>query len=235
MGQQQSPLGDYIDVATRIVEFREQYPQGSLQPNNRERPYTIEELSGQTYIVVVAAAYRSPDDELPGVGMAYEPFPGRTPFTRGSELQNAETSAWGRAIVAALAADTKRGVSTAEEVRNQREALDNPLPDSAPRVQKPEPQPSPNDLNFIAARFTADWLATSDKDAVTALWKRTKDEANAAADVDVAGLLTPEDREVLGLEEGVKLTLNDLATKAGQYVVKFRRAVRAPLGQVGVA
>ena len=53
--------------------------------------------------------------------MAFEPFPGRTPYTRGSELQNAETSAWGRAIVAALAADTNRaGVASADEVRNRR-------------------------------------------------------------------------------------------------------------------
>jgi hypothetical protein len=33
-------------------------------------------------------------------------------------VQNAETAAWGRAIVAALAADTKRGIASAEEVRN---------------------------------------------------------------------------------------------------------------------
>ena len=32
----------------------------------------------------------------------------------------AETSAWGRAIVAALAADTKRGVASADEVRARR-------------------------------------------------------------------------------------------------------------------
>src|SRR5690606_40824121 len=71
--------------------------------------------------VVVAAAYRTPDDQRPGIGMAYEPYPGRTPYTRGSELQNAETSAWGRAIVAALAADTRRGIASAEEVRRSEE------------------------------------------------------------------------------------------------------------------
>lgn len=107
---------DYIDVATRIVEFRAQFPTGSLRPADPAVPYRIEQLGDQLYIVVVAAAYRSPDDQLPGIGMAYEPFPGRTPYTKGSELQNAETSAWGRAIVAALAADTKRGIASAEEI-----------------------------------------------------------------------------------------------------------------------
>lgn len=110
---------DYIDVAARIVEFRTKHPEGSLQPADPAVPFRIVELAGQPYIVVVAAAYRSPEDQRPGVGMAYEAVPGKTNFTRGSELQNAETSAWGRAIVAALAADTKRSIASAEEVRNR--------------------------------------------------------------------------------------------------------------------
>lgn len=112
---------DYIDVATRIVEFRTKYPDGSLQPADLATPYKIEPIGDSTWIVVVAAAYRTPDDPRPGVGMAYEQFPGKTPYTKGSELQNAETSAWGRAIVAALAADTKKGsaIASAEEVQNR--------------------------------------------------------------------------------------------------------------------
>lgn len=109
----------YIEVADRIVEFREKYPDGSLQPWDFDKPYEVVEIGGVTHIVVVAAAYRSPDDTRPGVGMAQEIFPGRTPYTKGSELMNAETSAWGRAIVAALAADTKRGIASAQEVRNR--------------------------------------------------------------------------------------------------------------------
>lgn len=110
---------DYIDVAARLVEFRTKYPEGSLQPADPATPYRIEEIGGKQRIVVVAAAYRTPDDVRPGIGMAYEEVPGRTPYTRDSELQNAETSAWGRAIVAALAADTKKGIASAEEVRNR--------------------------------------------------------------------------------------------------------------------
>lgn len=111
---------DYIDVAARIVEFRTKHPEGSLQPADPAVPFRLVDVAGQPYIAVVAAAYRTPDDPRPGIGMAYEPVPGKTNFTRGSELQNAETSAWGRAIVAALAADTKRSIASAEEVRNRR-------------------------------------------------------------------------------------------------------------------
>lgn len=111
---------DYIDVATRIGEFRKKYPDGSLQVLDPHTPYRMLEIDGATFVVVVAAAYRNPDDPRPGIGMAQEQIPGRTPYTKGSELQNAETSAWGRAIVAALAADTKKGVASADEVRNRR-------------------------------------------------------------------------------------------------------------------
>jgi hypothetical protein len=111
-------LGDYVEVGHRIAEVRASlYPDGSFQPALLERPYSIEAIDGQSYVVYVAAFYRNPDDKLPGIGMAWEQVPGKTSFTRGSELQNAETSAWGRALVAALAADTKRGIASADEVR----------------------------------------------------------------------------------------------------------------------
>jgi hypothetical protein len=120
MANYKGPL-DYIDVATRIIEFREKFPQGSLQ--SWQDPYVIEvkmpDGNIKSYMVYSAAAYRSPDDQLPGVGWAYEPIPGPTNFTRDSELQNAETAAWGRAMVAALAVDTKKGIASSEEVRNR--------------------------------------------------------------------------------------------------------------------
>ncbi|WP_148310474.1 hypothetical protein [Nocardia otitidiscaviarum] len=111
-------LGDYVEVSQRIADVREKlYPNGSFQPASVERPYSVEVIDGQAYVIYVAAFYRSPDDKLPGIGMAWEQVPGRTPYTRGSELQNAETSAWGRALVAALAADTRKGIASADEVR----------------------------------------------------------------------------------------------------------------------
>lgn len=117
----------YVEVAERIGIFRDKYPEGSLQPADPSTPYSVLTVGEQTYLVVVAAAYRSADDPRPGIGMAQELIPGRTPYTKGSELQNAETSAWGRAIVAALAADTKRGIASADEVRARESFGDDPL------------------------------------------------------------------------------------------------------------
>jgi len=122
------PPKDYIDVATRITEFRDKHPHGSLAPWDPTKPYELIKATGiakdgkeftATFIVVIAAAHRTPDDPAPGVGMAWEIFPGRTPYTLGSELMNAETSAWGRAIIAVGAADSKKGIASAEEVRNR--------------------------------------------------------------------------------------------------------------------
>ena len=109
---------DYIDVASRIVEFRTKHPEGSLQQINLE---FIKDVGGKDWVVYTAAAYRTPDDLRPGVGTAWEPIPGATSFTRDSEVQNAETAAWGRAMVAALAVDTKKGIASSEEVRNRQE------------------------------------------------------------------------------------------------------------------
>lgn len=106
------PAG-YIDVAERIVEFREKHPNGSLVQVDLQ----FLDFAGKSWVVYTAAAYRSPEDVNPGIGTAWEPVPGPTNFTRDSELQNAETSAWGRAIVASLAADTKTGIASAQEVK----------------------------------------------------------------------------------------------------------------------
>ena len=106
---------DYIDVATRIVEFREKFPHGSLQQVSIE----FVKVADRDWVVYTAAAYRSPDDERPGIGTAWEPIPGLTPYTKNSEVMVAETSAWGRAMVAALAVDTKQGIASANEVLNR--------------------------------------------------------------------------------------------------------------------
>jgi hypothetical protein len=104
-------LKDYVDVAERVAEFRAKHPEGSLQSEVIRWPE-----EGFPFVVVKAWAYRDQYDGRPGIGLAQENFPGLTPYTKNSEIQNAETSAWGRAIVAALAADTKRGIASKQEV-----------------------------------------------------------------------------------------------------------------------
>lgn len=98
---------DYIQVNQRIEAFYRKYPEGSLQSE-------LIELS-ETRVVMRGIAYRSPDDPRPGIGTSALSIPGKTPYTRDSEIENAETSAWGRAL-AALGFEVKRAIASAEEV-----------------------------------------------------------------------------------------------------------------------
>lgn len=104
-------LGDYVDVNERLGWFFEHFPEGSLQADILER--------GEDFVVIKAVAYRSPTDARPGTGMASEPVPGRTPYTKDSEVMVGETSAWGRAL-AAIGAPTRGSIASRQEVANRR-------------------------------------------------------------------------------------------------------------------
>ena len=114
------PPPGYVEVSERIQEFRDKHPDGTLQAE-------IVELRDDL-VIVKAYAYRTADDPRPGTGLASEPIPGKTNFTRDSELMNAETSAWGRALIAVGAADAKRGIASANEVRNRQGATEQSKP-----------------------------------------------------------------------------------------------------------
>lgn len=105
-------MDDYVDVAERIHEFYERFPDGSLRTGTAPHVITV---NGKEFIAYHAQAWRTPDDVLPTDGWAWEPVPGPTQFTRDSELMNAETAAWGRAIVA-LGFSTKK-IASRQEVQ----------------------------------------------------------------------------------------------------------------------
>jgi hypothetical protein len=109
-------LGNYREVDERILRFYDRFPDGRIATLGIPQVVVID---GKSFIVAQAAAYRSPDDPRPCVGTAAEPFPGQTTYTRDSELMNAETSAWGRAIVAAGILAKNEGVASRNEVRNR--------------------------------------------------------------------------------------------------------------------
>jgi len=101
---------DYIEVSERVRQFLDKYPEGSLQSE-----WQYVDRDGEQWLVVRAYAYRHSMDMRPGVGHAWEPVPGRTPYTKGSELMVGETSAWGRAT-AALGIAVNRGIATSNEI-----------------------------------------------------------------------------------------------------------------------
>ena len=87
-------LDDYIDVPTRLKMALERWPELRVQ----ELGYRLEQFADTQTIVCEVRVYRTPDDQYPAIATASEPLPGKTPYTRDSELMNGFTSALGRAL-----------------------------------------------------------------------------------------------------------------------------------------
>ena len=105
-------LADYVEVKDRIRMFYEAHPDGRLVTAEVRWPEPMDDMPR---ISVKALAYRSPTDEHPGVGWSWMVLPGSTPYTKGSELENTETSAWGRAI-GALGIGIDRSIASRNEI-----------------------------------------------------------------------------------------------------------------------
>lgn len=153
-------MGDYKEVSERIQDFRKAHPEGSLQSEIVQSPF-------DGFIAVKGYAYRTADDPRPGVGLAWEPVPGKTPYTRDSELQNAETSAWGRAIVAVGASDASK-VASADEVRNRGQASPATV---TPIKTKPASDGAADGAFVKAAKLQVLKLAGGDKAIAAAMWE----------------------------------------------------------------
>jgi hypothetical protein len=133
-------MDGYIDVPSRMALFYKRYPEGSLQMD----PIEWVEIDGKRWALGRAYAYRTPDDPRPGIGTAWEIVPGTTSFTRGSEVQNLETSAWGRAI-GSLGIGIDKSIATLDEIehakaRNKVERTKEPTPPDDPFYTLPLPE-----------------------------------------------------------------------------------------------
>lgn len=136
-------LGDYKEVSDRIPEFYERYPDGRIAAIGKPEVVAVKD---KTFIGVTVGVWRTPDDPQPCIASAWEPFPGATSYTKDSEMMNAETSAWGRALVAAGILAKGEKVASRNEVRNRRAETQGtgtaPPPQTAP-ASSSAPSPAP--------------------------------------------------------------------------------------------
>ena len=148
---------EYNTVAERIEAFIAKYPDGCLQSE-------VIELSDNR-VVMRGLAYRSADDPRPGIGTSAMPIPATNSMLRNSEIETAETSAWGRAI-AALGFEVKKGVASRDEVDNK-------------KADEPERQSGNETLELLgriqksgvamaggAAGYKGEWRETPDGHAI---------------------------------------------------------------------
>jgi hypothetical protein len=108
-------LSNYVDVPTRFAAALERWPELRIIEN---RPEVII-IGDKTFISVTMQAWRTPDDPVPAQATCFEPFPGKTSFTRDSEQMNASTSALGRVLGLMMSFGPK--MASAEEVRNRQQ------------------------------------------------------------------------------------------------------------------
>lgn len=154
MPEKKFELGDYVEVKDRIKLFYELFGQGRLVTGEVR---LTTEPDGVPRVMVQGLAYRTPDDPLPGVGWSWLQLPGSTPYTRGSEIENAETSAWGRAI-GALGILIDRSIASQQEVSNKQGEQERPVAargfveTAAHPIESPDPAASKDEIEELTGR-----------------------------------------------------------------------------------
>ena len=176
---------DYIEVKDRVVEFYGLFPEGRIVPSIIERTETLVRARAEVY------RDSDPGGVPAGVGHSDMEIPGKTTFTRGSETENAETSAVGRALAFA-GISAHRGVATLSEILSKRG--DEPPPSPSPREPRGDP-PGPQTPTDPSAD-AAGQENTSEAVPVKAVAPSPPEPA--APDPE---LVDPETGEVVGLTQ----------------------------------
>lgn len=105
----QNVLDSYVTVAERIAAFYQSFPTGRITTQ------IVEHDTESGFILMRAEVFRSTDDDGPSAtGHAFE-VRGDSYVNRTSYIENAETSAVGRAL-ALLGFEVRRGIASREEM-----------------------------------------------------------------------------------------------------------------------
>ena len=159
-------LGDYVDVPTRLAEALKKWPDLRIQ----ETKPIIVTVDSQQYVEISCTVWRTADDMLPTVAYCWEPIPGRTPYTKGSEMMNASTSCLGRAL-GFLGMGIGKSIASRNEVQARqpavvanvtpiRDDLEQPFGDTQTVAQVA--YASPKQRGMIRALFGTKKIGTAD-------------------------------------------------------------------------
>lgn len=174
-------LKDYNEVVDRVRAFNEKYPTGSLQS---EITHLTDKL-----VIVKAYAYRNPEDQKPSIAHSQLGIPGTTNFTRGSEVENAETSAVGRAL-AFLGFAAKKSLASSDEVANKKAP-------AKPAAKAPADNPADLPFNDPPAEAPLNRERQSQKE-----WMKAANAAAKAAGSSIKQTLKLGDQTNLIIELG---------------------------------
>jgi hypothetical protein len=112
-------LSEYVDVKTRLKQALKVFPQLRIVEHRPE----ITQVGDQLFIECSVTVSRDPDDPIPVTAYMFEPYPGRTTFTKLSEQANGATSALGRAL-GYMGFGIDKSIASSNEVLGRQQGAD---------------------------------------------------------------------------------------------------------------
>lgn len=114
-------LDNYVQVSDRLIMALEKYPELRVVEDDPQ----VLDWPGGLVLLCKVTVYRDPDDQCPVTASATEAIPGKTPYTKGSELMVGNTSALGRAL-GYMGFGIRTSIASKDEVQAARERQTNP-------------------------------------------------------------------------------------------------------------
>jgi hypothetical protein len=143
-------LSEYVDVKTRLKQALALYPQLRIVEHRPE----ITQVGDQLFIECSVTVSRDPDDPIPVTAYMFEPYPGRTTFTKLSEQANGATSALGRAL-GYMGFGIDKSIASSNEVLGRQQGAENDR-NTVVSIARPTPTlDGPRSKEIGSARLSA--------------------------------------------------------------------------------
>jgi hypothetical protein len=144
-------LSEYVDVKTRLKQALALYPQLRIVEHRPE----ITQVGDQLFIECSVTVSRDPEDPIPVTAYMFEPYPGRTTFTKLSEQANGATSALGRAL-GYMGFGIDKSIASSNEVLGRQQAAEDTDRTKVVSIARPTPTlDGPRSKEIGSARLTA--------------------------------------------------------------------------------
>ena len=128
-------LSEYVDVKTRLKQALALYPQLRIVEHRPE----ITQVGDQLFIECSVTVSRDPDDPIPVTAYIFEPYPGKTTFTKNSEQANGATSVLGRAL-GYMGLGIDKSIASSNEVLGRQQAAEDDDRTKVVSIARPTPK-----------------------------------------------------------------------------------------------
>jgi hypothetical protein len=143
-------LSEYVDVKTRLKQALALYPQLRIVEHRPE----ITQVGDQLFIECSVTVSRDPDDPIPVTAYIFEPYPGKTSFTKNSEQANGATSVLGRAL-GYMGLGIDKSIASSNEVLGRQQGAENDR-NTVVSIARPTPTlDGPRSKEIGSARLSA--------------------------------------------------------------------------------